>query len=300
MSDPQDPHQNPPGWTDPYADLTDLSGNEPLPPMEPPTTPPAQPPGSPLLTGLIIGLLLIALSVAVFQLLAPEDSDQASGETTTTVEGETTTTVEGDTTTTTEDTNSPTTTTIPEGDPFDPVPPPIEVDRLKMITNGTRVNDNDIKDIVFGDDAAEAIGRFVASFGDPTGDTGWQVSTGQYGVCAGDLERVVLFGPYAAIATKPGGTEIYNGYRHDLTFGDLNNPAAGLETLSGLTIGDTIGDLRSIYANETVTFSSDARLGDIYEVRGSTSGSLLLWGPVDGTEDTDRIIGIYAPDVCSR
>ena len=299
MSDPQDPHQNPPGWTDPYADLTDLSGNEPLPPMEPPTTPPAQPPGSPLLTGLIIGLLLIALSVAVFQLLAPEDSDQASGETTTTVEGETTTTVEGDTTTTTEGTDS-TTTTIPAGDPFDPVPPPIEVERLKMITNGTRVNDNDIKDIVFGDDAAEAIGRFVASFGDPTGDTGWQVSTGQYGVCAGDLERVVLFGPYAAIATKPGGTEIYNGYRHDLTFGDLNNPAAGLETLSGLTIGDTVGDLRSIYANETVTFSSDARLGDIYEVRGSTSGSLLLWGPVDGTEDTDRIIGIYAPDVCSR
>ena len=299
MSDPQDPHQNPPGWTDPYADLTDLSGNEPLPPMEPPTTPPAQPPGSPLLTGLIIGLLLIALSVAVFQLLAPEDSDQASGETTTTVEGDTTTTVEGDTTTTTEGTDS-TTTTIPAGDPFDPVPPQIEVERLKMITNGTRVNDNDIKDIVFGDDAAEAIGRFVASFGDPTGDTGWQVSSGQYGVCAGDLERVVLFGPYAAIATKPGGTEIYNGYRHDLTFGDLNNPAAGLETLSGLTIGDTVGDLRSIYANETVTFSSDARLGDIYEVRGSTSGSLLLWGPVDGTEDTDRIIGIYAPDVCSR
>jgi hypothetical protein len=244
-----------------------------------------------LLTGLIIGLLLIALSVAVFQLLAPEDSGEASGETTTTVEGETTTTTEG---------TDATTTTIPAGDPFDPVPPPIEVERLKMITNGTRVNDNDIKDIVFGDDAAEAIGRFVASFGDPTGDTGWRVSTGQYGVCAGDLERVLLFGPYAAIVTKPGGTEIYNGYRHDLTFGDLTNPAAGLETLSGLTIGDTVGDLRSTYANETVTFSTDARLGDIYEVRGSTSGSLLLWGPVDGTEDTDRIIGIYAPDVCSR
>lgn len=299
MSDPQDPHQNPPGWTDPYADLTDLSGDEPLPPMEPPTTPPAQPPGSPLLTGLIIGLLLIALSVAVFQLLAPEETEDATGTTTTTVEGETTTTIEGETTTTAEGTES-TTTTIAAGDPFDPVPPPIDPDRLKMITNGTRVNDNDIKDIVFGDDAAEAIGRFVASFGDPTEDTGWRVSTGQFGVCAGDLERVLLFGPYAAIVTKPGGDEIYNGYRHDLTFGDLSNPAAGLETLSGLTIGDTVGDMRSIYANESVTFATDARLGDIYEVRGSTSGSLLLWGPVDGTEDTDRIIGIYAPDVCSR
>lgn len=295
MTDSQDPFDNPPGWTDPYADLNDLSGDEPLPPMEPPTTPPAQPPGSPLLTGLIIGLLLIALSVAVFQLLSPDDSGEA-GSTTTTVPGETTTTA-GQATTTTE---GGTTTTLPATDPYDPVPPPIEVERLKMITNGMRVNDNDIKDIVFGDDAATAIGRYVASFGDPTEDTGWQVSTGQYGVCAGDLERVVIFGPYAAIVTKPGGAEIYNGYRHDLTYGDLNNPAADLETLSGLTIGDTVADLKSIYAGENVVFSTDPKLGQVYEVRGSTSGSLLLWGPVEGEGDDDRVIGIYAPDICSR
>ncbi len=299
MSDPYDPHQNPPGWTDPYADLTNLSGNEPLPPMEPPTTPPAQPPGSPLLTGLIIGLLLVALSVAVFQLLSPEDSGDAAGTTTTTVDGETTTTtVDGETTTTTVD--GETTTTVPPADPFDAVPPAIEVDRLKLITNGLRVNDNEIPDIVFGQDAPTAMGRLVASFGDPTEDTGWQVSTGQYGVCAGDLERVLLFGPFAAIVTKPGGQEIFNGYRHDLTFGDLTNPAAGLETLSGLTVGDSVADLQSIYAGELVTFSTDPRLGEIYEVRGSTSGSLLLWGPVEGPDDADRIIGIYAPDVCSR
>ncbi len=298
MSDSQDPYSNPPGWTDPYADLSDLTGNEPLPPMEPPTTPPAQPPGSPLLTGLIIGLLLIALSVAVFQLLSPDDETSAGGTTTTTSDtGETTTTVPGETTTTEA---GGTTTTVAAGDPYEAVPPPIPVDRLKLITNGMRVNDNDIKDIVFGDEATLAIGRFVASFGEPTQDTGWQVSTGQYGVCAGDLERVVLFGPYAAIATKPGGQEIYNGYRQDLTYGDLANPAADLETLSGLKLGATVADLNSIYAGEKVTFSTDPKLGEIYEVRGSTSDSLLLWGPVEGENDTDRIIGIYAPDVCSR
>ncbi|MFO7699635.1 MAG: hypothetical protein R6W79_03385 [Acidimicrobiia bacterium] len=300
MSDPYDPHQNPPGWTDPYADLSNLSGNEPLPPMEPPTTPPAQPPGSPLLTGLIIGLLLIALSVAVFQLLSPEDSGEAGDTTTTTLEGDTaTTTLEGDTTTTTTGEGA-TTTTVPAADPFDAVPPAIEVDRLKMITNGLRVNLTEVPDIVFGQDAPTAMGRLVASFGEPTEDTGWQVSTGQYGVCAGDLERVLLFGPFAAIVTKPGGQEVFNGYRHDLTFGDLTNPAAGLETLSGLTVGASVADLQSTYAGELVTFSTDPRLGEIYEVRGSTSGSLLLWGPVEGPDDADRIIGIYAPDVCSR
>ncbi len=296
MTDSQDPFDNPPGWTDPYADLNDLSGDEPLPPMEPPTTPPAQPPGSPLLTGLIIGLLLIALSVAVFQLLGNEDSGTAGDTTTTTVAGETTTTVEGATTTT----DGTSTTTTLASDPYEAVPPPIPVDRLKMITNGMRVNDNDIKDIVFGDDAETAIGRYVASFGDPTEDTGWQVSTGQFGVCAGDLERIVFFGPYAAVVTKAGGPEIYNGYRHDLTFGDLSNPAADLETLSGLTIGDTVAELNSIYAGENVTFSTDPALGEIYEVRGSTSGSLLLWGPVEGSDDDDRVVGIYAPDVCTR
>ena len=292
MTGPQDPYDNPPGWTDPYADLSNMSGDEPLQPMEPPTTPPAQPPGSPLLTGLIIGLLLIALSVAVFQLLSPDDTTEAAGTTTTTAEGT-------DATTTTEGTDG-TTTTLPATDPWDPVPPAIEVDRLKMISNGMRVNDNDIPDIVFGADAATAIGRFVAAFGDPSEDTGWQVSTGQFGVCAGDLERVVIFGPYAAIVTKPGGEEIYNGYRNDLAYGNPDNPSAGLETLSGLRIGDTVADLRDIYGGEDITFGTDAALGDIYEVRGSTTGTLLLWGPTQGSADDDRITGIYAEDVCTR
>ncbi len=299
MSDPQDPYANPPGWTDPYEDLTDLSGDDPLPPMEPPTTPPAQPPGSPLLTGLIIGLLLVALSVAVFQLLRPDDEGTASEATTTTTIGDdstTTTAGEGGTTTTVPGT----TTTIPGADPYDPVPPPIPVERLKLIADGLRVNDNDIPDITFGTDAATAIGRLVASFGDPSNDTGWQVSTGQYGTCKGSLERVVFFGPFAAIVTKPNSQEIFDGYRHDLVTGDLSHEAAKLETLSGLKLGATVGELRNIYSGETVEFATDPKLGDIYQVIGGSSGNLLLWGPVSGTADDDTVIGIYAPDSCDR
>ena len=296
MTDNQD-FDNPPGWTDPYADLADLTGDEPLTPMEPPTTPPAQPPGSPLLTGLIIGLLLIALSVAVFQLLSPDDGDTVAGTTTTTADPNASTTTADPNASTT---SSSSTTSLPNGDPYPAVPPAFDVDRLKLITNGMRINDNDVKDLEVGDAADTAIGRLVASFGDPTEDTGWQVSTGQFGVCAGELERVVHFGPYAAVVTKPGGNEIYDGYRFDLTFGDLSNPAAGLETLSGLTIGDTVATLKSIYSGELVEFLTDPSLGDIYEVRGSTSGTLLLWGPVEGPADEDRVVGIYAPDSCSR
>jgi hypothetical protein len=300
VTTPQDPFSNPPGWTDPYADLTNISGDDPLPPMEPPTTPPAQPPGSPLLTGLIIGLLLISLSVAVFQLLRDDDSGTAVGTTTTTVEGTETTATDGtESTSTTE--GSDTTTSIPTTDPYPPVDPPIPVEKMKMMTDGMRVNDNDIADIVFGTDAETAIGRFVASFGDPTNDTGWQVSTGGSGVCVDDPERIVTFGTYAAIVTKPGGQEIYNGYRQDLTFADdITHPAASLETLSGLRVGDTVETLNNIYSGQKVSFSVDPKLGDVYLVESGSSGALLLWGPVEGEDPSDRVVGIYAPDICNR
>jgi hypothetical protein len=299
VSDTQDPYNNPPGWTDPYADLTDLSGNAPLPPLEPPTTPPAQPPGSPLLTGLIIGLLLIALSVAVFQVLGSDDDGTAApGSSTTAVEnGDTSTTAGDGQTTTTGDSGA--TTSSPGTTPYPPVGDPIPVEDLKLKSDGFSVTVEGIANIEFGTDADSAIGQLVSSFGASTQDTGWQVSTEQFGVCEGDFERIVYFGPFAAIVTKPDGTEIFNGYRSDLQFGALTNPAASLETLSGLTIGDSIADLRSIYSGEKVEFSTDPKLGEIYQVIGGSTGNLLLWGPVDGTADTDRVIGIYAPDVCS-
>ncbi len=297
MTTPQDPYSNPPGWTDPYADLTDISDDDPLPPMEPPTTPPAQPPSSPLLTGLIIGLLLIALSVAVFQLLKPDESGTAVG-TTTTLDETGTTTTEGTGTTTTEGTG--TTTTIPSDDQYPPLGEPIPVEKMKMITDGMRINDNDIPDITFGADAENAIGQYVASLGPSTDDTGWQVSTNGFGVCAGELERIVFFGTYAAILTKQGGQEIYSGYRQDLVFGDATHPAFGIETLSGLSLGDTVAELKEIYKDQTVSFAIDPKLDDVYLVEGSTSGNLLLWGPVDGDNDEDRVVGIYAPDICNR
>jgi hypothetical protein len=299
VSDPQDPYDNLPGWTDPYADLTDISGDAPLPPMEPPTTPPAQPPGSPLLTGLIIGLLLIALSVAVFQVLGSDDSGTAAPSDTSTTTGDSdtsTTTGDGQTTTT----GNGATTTSPGTDPYPPVGDPIPVEDLKMRADGFKVEVDGVSDIVFGTDADSAIGQLVASFGASTQDTGWQVSTEQFGVCNGDFERIVYFGPFAAIVTKPDGQEIFNGYRSDLQFGDLTNPTASLETLSGLKIGDTVAKLKDVYSGETVEFSTDPKLGEIYQVIGGSTGNLLLWGPVDGTADDDRVIGIYAPDVCDR
>jgi hypothetical protein len=249
---------------------------------------------------LIIGLLLIALSVAVFQVLGSDDGATAAPDSTatTSAEGDTSTTAGDGQTTTTGD--GATTTTTPGTTPYPPVGDPIPVEDLKMKADGFKVNVEGAANIEFGADADAAIGQLVSSFGASTQDTGWRVSTEQFGVCSGDFERIVYFGPYAAIVTRSDGTDVFNGYRSDLQFGDLTNPAASLETLSGLKIGDTVADLKSIYAGEKVEFSTDPRLGEIYQVIGGSTGNLLLWGPVDGTADADRVIGIYAPDVCSR
>ena len=296
MSDPQDPYGNPPGWTDPYADLTDISGNAPIPPLEDPTIPPATPPGSPLLTGLVVGLLLVALSVAVFQLLKSDDTTAtAESTTTTTVEGsETTVPGDGSTTSTTVGTSTP------PSDPYPPVGNPIEVEQLKMKSDRVGVQINDVPDLAFGDAADLTIGRLAASFEEADEDTGWQVSTGEWGVCTGDLERVVRFGPFAAIVTLDGESDVFNGYRQDLRYGNLDSAATELTTLSGLKAGDTVGRLKEIYKSEKVEFSTDPELGDIFELLGSDTDELLLWGPVDGIDDDSRVEGIYAPDVCNR
>lgn len=296
MSDPHDPYGNPPGWTDPYSDLTDISGSDPIPPLEDPRTPPATPPGSPLLTGLVVGLLLVALSVAVFQLLKSDDSVEAGATTTTAPTDGTETTTPGDTSTT----SSTVATTTPDSDPYPAVGTPIAVDKMKLKSDRVAVQINDVPDLKFGDPADISIGRLVSSFDEPDQDTGWQVSTGQWGVCTGELERIIRFGPFAAIVTTDGTTEVFNGYRQDLSLGDLKTDATKLTTLSGFKAGDTVEMLQKIYATEDVTFAMDTTVGEIFELHGADTGSLLLWGPVGGTDPDSLVIGIFAPDVCDR
>ena len=305
MSDPRNPeggqYENPPNWTDPYADLNDLTGDEPLPRLEHPATPPAAPPRSPLLTGLIIGLLLVALSVAVFQLLRPDETGETAG---------TSTTAEGTESTATSEpgsapsSSSTTSTSTPEAAEYPPIDPPIDVDKLKLITDGIRIKSNEIDDLVFGTTpAAEAIGRFTASFGNPDSDTGWQTSTGQWGVPIGDFERIIVYGPFAAILTTQNNEDVFSGYRQDITYGGVGSvdaPAADLETLSGLKVPTTIEDLEAIYASQKVDYREDPVLDTVFELRSAKTAELLLWGPVQGQDPQDGVIGIYAPDVEDR
>jgi hypothetical protein len=293
VTDQNDP--NDPAGFDPYGDLSDLTGDDPLPPMEDPTLPPATPPRSPLLTGLIVALLLAVVSVAFFQLLGSDDEPTASASTTTV---STTTAAPGETTSTTSP-DAGSTTTVASAPPasFDPyvasgeaIPP----EQLTLAVDG-------IGPIAFGSPAAEAVGRLIASLGEPTTDSGPVTSTGAFGACEGEMERIVRWGPLVAVVViDPDGTEVFGGYRLDLQYGDiLSSAATDLATVSGLKAGDSVLTLEDIYSNFRIQYVVVPGLDTTFQLFGS-SGAQLLWGPVTSEADDGTVLGIYAPDACER
>ncbi len=297
MSDRYEP-PGPPEY-DPYEGLTDLTGEEPLPALEDPALPPATPPRSPLLTGLILGLLLVVLSIAVFNLTRDDDAadtDATETTVTTSADGDDT---DGQPATTSADDGTPaesTSTTTSEApvefDPYRAVGQPLALGDLTLQTAG-------IGEIRLGNDAADAVGKLVATLGEPTSDTGPITSTGEYGACEGGTVRIVKFGALAAVVViDEDGTETFAGYRLDLTYDEAaTSVAVDLETLSGLKLGYSVTQLRDIYSAFDVEIVADSDYGRVFELRG-TSGNLLLWGPVldSGDEGTDTIMGIYSVD----
>lgn len=302
MSDRYEPPTHDEG-SDPYEGLMGLTGEEPLPPLEDPNLPPASPPRSPLLTGLILGLLLVVLSVAIFNLTRDEETSAATEPPVTTEGGADTgadTTAEpGETTTpsddTAADTTSTTTTAAPANfDPYVAVGNPIPFENLKLEVGG-------IGPIRLGSPAAEAVGQLIATFGEPTADTGPVPGTDEFGASCREAQmRVVKFGALAAVViVDADGGETFGGYRLDLTYeGAATSASAELETLSGLKLGYSVVDLRRIYDGFDINLVNDPDLGRIFELRSGNTGNLLLWGPVtdSGNEGTDQIMGIYSVD----
>lgn len=294
MSDRNEP-PNPPEY-DPYESLMDLTGEEPLPALEDPQLPPATPPRSPLLIGLILGLLLVVLSVAVFTLTQDDETPSASETTQPSDASGDTLAESSDTTTpdtTVEETTTTTTTAAPQVfDPYVAAGNAIPLENLPLQTDG-------LGEIKLGSPAAEAVGSLIATFGDPTSDTGPIASTGEFGGCDDLPVRVVKFGALAAIVViDPDGTETFAGYRLDLTYdGAATSAAAELETLSGFKLGFSVTQLRDIYSGFDIEILADPELDKIFELRGG-SGNLLLWGPVldSGNEGTDQVMGIYSVD----
>lgn len=282
-----------------YQDLRNIDERGPVY-LEDPQQPPARPPRSrvpPFLIGLLVGVSLAVASVAIFQLFSQEDDPIAAASTTvptsvaTTLPQATTTTLPA-TTVTTEP--PPPSTTIVPVEPIAAVGRPLEVDDLRMASNGLGF------DVAIGRPTAEALGRLVASLGPPDEDSGLIVTDGQYGACPGDTVRLVRWGPLMTVnVADADGNSTFEGYRLDLAFGGLESRASTLLTLSGLRAGDTVADLNRIYDDFTIVIFEEPGVGLFYEIQSTGNARVLLSGPVTSAEDDGIVTGIWAPDACA-
>ena len=249
---------------------------------------------SPLFTGLAIAALMVAFSIAAFQLLQSGGDDPGDGTTTTTTtEADASGTSTSSTATTDGTTTDATTTTTAAVVlvPYTAIGEAIPIEELLLTTNG-------IGPVAFGTSDTDAVGRLIASLGEPEADSGPVVSTGAFGTCTGVTERIVRWGPLAVILQYgDAGAAGLVGYRLDLSYGGLSSPATELVTFSGMRAGDTVARLNEVYADFQIDFLVSPPLGEVFELRGE-DGALLLWGPITSSEAEGIVLGIYAPDAC--
>jgi hypothetical protein len=268
---------------------------------------------NPWLVGLAIAVVLGAVSVIAFGLFGPADGQQAGTTSTSAADTtdptdptDTTDTTDptdptdptggGDTTATTEGTSVPgSTITIPSGEagPIEPVGEAIPIDELTM-------SSDDLGPLEFGDPGSEVLGRLVATFGDPSDDTGFIIGNGSWGECPGDTIRIVQWGPLNIVTRGTAEDHTFASYRLDLRYGGINSPTTDIRTLSGLQVGDTVGDLETIYAGFVVEYTAHPSAGIVFELRSERAGELLLWGPVESPDDAALVTGIYSPDSCEE
>jgi hypothetical protein len=262
-----------------------------------PRRPPQQQP-NPWLVGLALALVLATVGVIAFGLMHGGGEASTAGSTSTTLpDGATTTSLPGGETTTTVDGGAGTTITHPDGGTdggeITAVGDPIPISDLKL-------SSNDIGPLDFGADGDEVLGRLVATFGQPTDDTGFRVGDGTFGECPGWSIRVVRWGPLNVVVRGEPGDNAFVSYRLDLRYGGVSSPTTDIATLSGLRVMDTVAELEATYSNYYIEYVVDEAVGLVFQLKLSQNEPVLLWGPVDSQADDSLVTGIYSPDACDQ
>jgi len=140
--------------------------------------------------------------------------------------------------------------------------------------------------------SSEALGRLVATFGQPDS---YSPMVGAFGLCQDADGFTTSWGPLTTVFAGSLEAATFEGYR--VATGSEQHEAAGLTTLSGLSAGDTVADLKSVYSSFIVSLEDEDDGSRFILTRGSDAAT-LLWGPVSSIEDSGTVLGVYSPDAC--
>ncbi len=238
----------------------------------------------PWIIAALIAVAVMAVYGVVFGIAL---SDTSSSPTTTgNTIGLASTTTETVAPTTTASTAATTTTTTL----FSPIPAvgdPIPLDELTLGAFS-------LGPLEFGDTEDEALGRLVASLGQP--DELRDIGEAE-GLCPTDSGSEASWGWLTAIFREQGDTDVLLAYRFVADPEQPDHETNELATISGATIGDTIGEIRAIYDPLPITTKElDGEPG--YILTRLSDERTLLWGYAAGDTDDDLITTIFAPRPC--
>jgi len=275
---PPPPEEFFPPPPEPPIDLEDVADEE-MPATEPAT---ADRRGWWVALGVAAAVLALYLIVFVFLLNDGNGEPVVIDSTTTTTTEATTTTTTTEATTTTS-TSTTTTTTIPIEAVGDPIP-------LTDLELGAFA----LGPIDLGGGSTDALGRLVATLGQPDlrGD-----ATEADGLCADTTGATYRWGGLTGIFMDVEGGQILVGYRLTPAPDGAAVDTDELATLSGLHLGQTVGDIRAIYANSGVAII-DRNGTPTFVLQRSSDDRTLLWGPVSSSDDAAVVEGIFSPLWC--
>ena len=150
--------------------------------------------------------------------------------------------------------------------------------------------------LTFGDQNVDALGRLVATFGQPDDLRNIGESDG---LCPTDTGRTARFGWLTVYLRNELEIEVLVGYRVESpTNGSAGeHPTSELRTISGAAIGDTVPDWNDTYKTSIVVTALLDGTPHLLLLRSSDERT-LLWGPLDIAGDPSRLIGIYSPRPC--
>ena len=256
------------------------------------TAPPPPPPPTmlrrtrPWIVAAVVVIAIITLYGIVFGIALRDTGDSASPTASTIGLASTTSTDPPATTTVAPTTTASTTTTTPFPT-IEPVEPAIPLGELELGAFS-------LGPLEFGDADAQALGRLVASLGQPQD----MAPIGEAeGLCPTEEGIEATWGWLIALFRIEGGVEVLAGYRFVEDPEQPNHETNQLTTISGATIGDTLDELRAIYAPSPVTSQSFAGTPG-YILSRQNDEQTLLWGFATGADDADTVTTIFAPRAC--
>jgi hypothetical protein len=182
-------------------------------------------------------------------------------------------------------TPAPTTTTLPGTGSLVASGDAVPVAKLTLNADG-------VGPIEIGTPAPEAIGRFVASLGEPE-----EIAAAgpAQGLCEGETGLVVRWAALNVIVSGTLDDGTFVAYRYQEP--DIPVSQLDLTTPSGIRVGDTIETLNEVYASYNISYETD---GTNATFTLSDGEQLLLWGPVSSTEEGGQIQGIFSAAPCPQ